>query len=188
MSDRATKATVTGRFIGGGLFQPRANENDPERTRYSACVVLDEGQDKKIEKIVQQAISDRWGGKKPAGLQNWGVREGDDPEYEASFEQKFINPKSTRQPQTLVRQGDIYVATTMEDGVIYPGCYIGVSVEAYGYESDKKKGIKPGVSLNLRAVLFRADGERLDDYLDAASEFSDVEVESSEDDEDFLAA
>lgn len=190
MSDRPTKATVTGRFIGGGLFQPRANENSPDRPRYSACIVLDKGEDEKVDEVIERAMSDRWGNKLPAGLQDWGVREGDDPEYETSYGQKFINPKSTKPPKTLVKEGTVYVETTLDDGVIYPGCYVGASIEAYAYDGDKKKGIKPGVTLNLRAVLFRKDGERLDDYMDAESEFGGVKVEASNDndEDDFMAA
>lgn len=176
MADRPTKTTVTGRYIGGGLFVPRADPNNPEKMRHSACIVLDEGEPEKVEAVVKQAIADKWGGKPPAGLQVWGVREGDDPEYEASYDEKFINPKSTKAPKVLVRTDGVYKETGIDDGTVYPGCYVAASVEAYGYDGSKKDNIKPGVSLNLRAVLFRKDGERLDDYMDADSEFGGVEA------------
>lgn len=63
-----------------------------------------------------------------------------------------------------------------------------VSVEAYGYDGDKAKNIKPGVTLNLRAILFRKDGERLSDYIDAESEFEGFDSELNDDDLDFISA
>lgn len=188
---QATRVTVTGRYVGGGLFTPRNDPQNPDRTpKHSACVVLDKGQDKMVSAAVEAALSDKWGAKRPGGLQDWGVREGDDPDYEASFEKYFINPKSTKAPKILRRDGgNVYVEVGDADNVIYPGCYVAISIDAYGYDGDKKAGIKPGVTLNLRSVLFRKDGERLDDYVNADAEFEGVEVDDmAEENDDFLAA
>lgn len=186
MARRETVATVIGRFVGGGLFEPRKQDDDKD-PRHSACIVLEPGQDKSIDAIVQKAIEAKWGSKKPAGLQLWGVREGDDPEFEASFEQKFINPKANKKPQTLYKKDNVFVECTPEDDLLYAGAYVAVSVEAYGYDGDKKKNIKPGVTLNLRAVMFRKHGERLGDHVNAEDEFGDLDSEL-DDDLDFLAA
>lgn len=186
MSNKPIQTTVTGRLIGGGVFEPREQENggDP---KFSSCVVLDENQSVRIQKIIAAAISEKWGNKKPAGLTTWGVREGDDEEYEASFGKEFINPKSTRQPRTIIKSKGQIEDVVQDDNVIYAGCFVAVSVSAYAYEGNKKKNIKPGVSLNLRAVMFLRDGDPLGDVVDADGEFEGLESDDFKDgDLDFL--
>ena len=151
------QVTVTGRFIGGALYQPKAQTNGDEK--YSACVVLDDGEAKKVEAAIQAAIDEKWNGKKPKGATIWGVRVGDDPDFEHSYENEFINPKSSadKKPSVLRR-----VAGKMEPCEdVYAGAYVAVSVRAYAYEGDTSKGIKPGVALGLGGVMFRRDGERI---------------------------
>jgi len=181
MSDLTVKATVKGRFVGGGLFEPKEQENGG-KPKFSACIVLDEGQDEKVEEIIENALNNKWGKKRPPGLQNWGVREGDDPEFEASFERNFINPKSTSAPKTLVKVDGVATKVTQEERVIYAGCYVAVSISAYAYDGDKKKGIKPGVTLNVRAVMFLKDGERLGDSVDVDEEFEGFDSDLDDDD------
>lgn len=178
-----TRVTVTGRFIGGGLWEPRKTTEDSAE-KYSTCVVLNSGQASKVEKVVNAAIVEKWGNKKPSGLQIWGVREGDEEEFEASFEQEFINPKAGKPPQTLIKRGGVVEKVTEEEDILYPGCYVAVSIGAYAYDGDKKKSIKPGVSLNVRAIMFTKDGERLGDVVNAEAEFEDFE--SAETDEEDL--
>ena len=183
----ANKVTVTGRFIGGGLFKPRSQE-DGKNPRYSACVVLDEGEKAKIEEVVQSAKEEKWGNKPPSGLQTWAVRTGDDSEYEVSFEREFINPKSSNKPKAFYKRDGVYIETKEED-LIYPGCYVAASVGAYGYDGDKAKGIKPGITLNLRGVMFIKHGERLGDRFKAENEFEGFESDTDvTGDEGFLAA
>lgn len=184
----STTTIIQGRFTGGGLFEPKADKIDPGKgAKYSACIVLDPGEDKKIDAIVEAAIEKMWGNKKPPGLQVWGARVGDDPEFSASYERKFINPKVTadKPPQTLVKRQGAYFPTTKAGGIIYPGCYVAVSVEAYPYAGDKAKNVKPGVSLSFQAVLFLTDGDHLDNPFDAEKAFSSVQVPESNND-DFM--
>lgn len=187
MKNRETLTTVTGRFIGGGLFQPRTQE-EGKPPRHNACVVLDEGQEDKIKLALTYARNEKWGSKKPAGLTIWGVRKGEDEEFENSYGMSYINPKSSRLPELLVKRNGKFVQVTEDDDLLYPGCYVAVSVEAYGYDGDKAKSIKPGVSLNLRGVMFRRHGERLSDYVDAENEFEGLDSEVEEDIDAFLAA
>lgn len=182
----ALRTTVTGRYIGGGLFEPRADANNEEKRRYSACMVLEPSEAAKVDKIVKAAITEKWGANPPAGLQNWGVREGDDPEYEFSFEKQFINPKAVRAPKVLRREDGLYLEVKADSGVVYAGCYGATSIEAYAYDGDRKKKIKPGVTLSLRAFMFTKDGEPLGDIVKADEDFDGVEVSEAED--DFLNA
>ncbi|MBL4898686.1 MAG: DUF2815 family protein [Colwellia sp.] len=179
------KATVKGRFVGGGLFEAR---DDNGRMKHSACIVLGDGEDRKIKTIIDNAIAEKWGNKKPAGLQDWGVREGDDPEFEASFGQLFINPKANEKspPQTVIKRNGVVEAVTEEEKLIYPGCYVAVSVSAYCMEADPAKKMKACVCLNLRAVMFTRNGDPLGDSVNAENEFADFNSEEFEDDDDDL--
>ena len=56
------------------------------------------------------------------------------------------------------------------------------------YPADKEKGIKPGVTLNLRGVMFTKNGERIDDVVNPENEFGDYSSEETAEDDDFLAA
>lgn len=166
-----TKATVTGRFVGGNLFE--ADENG----KHSACVVLDDGQEDIITNIRDEAVKSKWPGKKPAGLTDWTVREGDDEEYEASFERFYINPKcNSKNPPKTVRKVE-GVIESVDSSVIYPGCHVAVSVNAYCMDANKDKGMKACVSLGLGNVMFLRDGERLGGGSNAEDDFADFESE-----------
>ena len=187
MSDKQElQVTVKGRFIGGALFAPKETDG---KTQYNACVVLDDGEAVKVERVIRAAAKEKWGDKMPAGLQNWGVREGDDPEFAHSYEKQFINPKAGEkvQPAVLAKRNGVMENVEEDDGIVYPGCYVAVSVNAYAYAGDKAKNIKPGVTLGLRGVMFLRDGEPLTDRLNAESEFADFDSEFDEAEEDIFA-
>lgn len=175
-----TKATVTGRYVGGSLFE----QNDDGK--YSACIVLDEGQEAKIEAIRDAAVADKFGKKIPAGMADWTVREGDDEEYEVSFERFFINPKANakNQPKTVIRTGG--KIEEVGDETIYPGCYVAVSVNAYGMDADPKKKMKACVCLGLGNVMFLKDGERLGGGSNPEDDFAEFESEFEDDWDDVL--
>ena len=193
MADNESKVTVRGRFIGGALWEAKTDPQNPEKKpKFSACVVLDEGEAEKVNAIVERAVAEKWGKKIPAGMQDWGVRRGDDPEYEASYEKDFINPKSTRKPQALAKRAGMVGPVARDEDMIYPGCRVAVSVSAYAYDGDRKANIKAGVTLNCRAVMYLGKGERLDgsfDMSNADSEFADMEAEDIDvaDEDDFLS-
>ena len=68
-------------------------------------------------------------------------------------------------------------AITEEDGVIYSGCYVNVSLAAAGYTFGK---VKKGVKAYLNGVQFVKDGERFGS--DALSDFDDL----GGDEDDFM--
>jgi len=187
MSDKEVKVAVSGRLIGGGIFEKRnkgeVTDDDDPKGRYSACVVLDKGEEAKIDKIIANAIDNKWGDDRPGKIVQWGVRDGDDPEYEVSFGNKFINPKATRQPALVARVGGERMQITPDSTpTLYPGCYVKVAVSAYCMEGTKE--FKPTVTLNLRGIAFLRDGERLGDSFDE-DEFGEFESET-DDVEDLL--
>lgn len=178
-----TKVTVRGRLLGGGVWKPKENEQSG-KMQYSACVILEEGQDSKIEAIRDAAVLEKFGKKKPGGLQDWTVREGDDEDYELSFGKFFINPKATREIAKKVKRNGKVDDVTEEDDLIYPGANIAISVSAYAYEGDKSRSIKPGVTLNARAIMFLSHNDRLTDDVDD-EEFDDFESVEAEDSDDW---
>ena len=184
MTDELKKVTVKGRLLGGGIWKARENPNDADKMEYSACVVLEEGQEKKIEALRDAALKKEFGNTSLKGKEDHTLRYGDDEEYEHSFEKHFINPKCREdRPHAMkVRRNGTVKDTTMEEDLIYPGCNVAVSVSAYAYQGGKK--FKAGVTLNLRALMFLSHNERLSDTVND-SEFdgfeSDEEFEDNED-------
>lgn len=165
------QCVVKGRFIGGALYEPKESQSG---MKYSACVVLEPGEEDKIRAIRDEALKEKFGSKLPKSLKDWTLRKGDDEDYEHSFERWFINPKSPdkKRPGIMRRvQGEL---EPTED--VYPGCYVHVSVNAYAYESGD---LGAGITLGLRGVLFWKDGEVLGGGF-RASEFDgyDSEVDS----------
>lgn len=175
-NQKQTQVTVTGRYVGGSLFE--TNDDD----KYSACVVLDDGQEVKIEAVRDAAIADKWGSKVPKGLTDWTVREGDDEEYEASFERFYINPKCPAKsaPKTVCRVNGRMDPVGAE--VIYPGCYVAISVNAYAMDANPEKKMKASVNLGLGNVMFLRDGERLGGGSNPEDDFSEFESEFGDDD------
>jgi hypothetical protein len=181
---------VTGRFIGGAIWTPKTTgENGKEQ--YTCNITLDEGEEKKLETAVQTAIAEKWNGKQPAGMQNWALRKGDDPEYEASFGKHFVNAKANtvsgkgvplKAPGKFVRRGGEMHTVTMDDDLIYPGCYVAVELSVFAYDGDKAKNIKPGVTVSFNKMLFRKHGDRLTSQTRAEDAFAGYDSEEADDD------
>lgn len=85
------------------------------------------------------------------------------PEYAGCY---VLKADSTRRPVVLDRRK---AAVTEEDGLIYSGCYINVSIAAAAYEFGK---MTKGVKCYLNGVQFVKDGERFGS--DAAADFDDL--------------
>lgn len=170
------KTTVTGRLISyKGLFKP------DENGKYTAIIVLDTKQDKKVEQIINNAKQNKWGDKKVPGLTIYSTREGDDPEYESTYEHVFIRPKSNNPPQMLVKRNGALHAVSEDEKLFYAGCYVAVSISAYGVEQNKEKQIPNTLSLSLDGMLFLKYGDRLGNSFDAEEAFGNFE--DSDDDE-----
>lgn len=86
------------------------------------------------------------------------------PEYAGCY---TLKADSTRRPVVLDRRK---AAVTEEDGLIYSGCYINVSIAAAAYEFGK---MTKGVKCYLNGVQFVKDGDRFG--TDAASDFDTLD-------------
>ena len=173
------KCTVKARFIGGKVFKP-----DEESGKYTSLLVLEDGEAEKVRKIRDQAIKEKWA-KKPAGLQDWTVREGDDEEYEHSFEKDFVNPKAVRLPKVFTKKKNVLTQVEESDDILYAGCYVFAVIDAFAYDGNKEKKIKPGVTLGLQHLVYWKSGEAIGyDGNPDDSDYEGMETEEDEDDED----
>lgn len=86
----------------------------------------------------------------------------------------ILEANSTRRPMVVGRKKEVIVE---EDGIIYSGCYINVSLAAAGYTFGK---VKKGVKCYLNGVQFVKDGERFG--ADASADFEALDG----DDDDFM--
>lgn len=94
------------------------------------------------------------------------------PEYAGCY---VLRADSVRRPVIIDRKK---AALTEDDGVIYSGCYINVSLGVAGYEFGK---VKKGIKCYLNGVQFNADGERFG--ADALNDFDELD---GGDNDDFL--
>lgn len=94
------------------------------------------------------------------------------PAYKGCY---ILEANSTRRPVVVDRRK---AAVAEEDGLIYSGCYVNVSLAAAAYEYAK---IKKGVKAYLNGVQFVKDGERFG--MDATDDFDELD---EDDDNDFM--
>lgn len=181
------KVTVRGRLLNNATFKARENEQNGKK-EFSALVVLEDGEHKKLEKARDKAVSEKWGDKPPVKRMDYVVREGDDPDFENTFEHMFINAKTLRPPKALrkLRDGTFERLTGEESTpMIYAGCYVYVSVDVYCYDANKTKKSPPGITCGLGGLLHWKHGENLGGDLNVDEAFGgdDIVVED-DDDED----
>ena len=84
----------------------------------------------------------------------------------------ILEANSTRRPLVIGRRKE---AITEEDGIIYSGCYVNVSLAAGAYTFGK---VKKGVKCYLNGVQFVKDGERFG--ADASADFDALDGEEDD--------
>lgn len=188
MADIKHEVTVRARYVGGKFWNP-----DEETGKFNAVLILEDGEEKKVERIRDKAIRDKFGLKKPKGMQDWTVREGDDEEFENSFERMFINPTSrNKRPKIFIKKGNTYTEISEDDNIFYAGCYVFAKVDVFAYPENKEKKAKAGVTMGLQHLVFWKDGESIgydgtpddDDYEGMESEVPQGAHDSSDDEGD----
>jgi len=187
LKNETTVATNKVRINFVNLFKPRANDDggDP---KYSAMILIPKADTETLDFIRQaqkNAAKKKWGDKPPRNLKST-LRDGDTegpedrPEYEDHY---FMNVSSVRKPQIWGRErgADGKLLPLEDEEALYGGCYVQVSINAFGYDSSGNKGVSFGIN-GVRKV---ADGESLGGFTDTSEDFDDADVE--EDNEfDFL--
>lgn len=162
------------------LFEPEIN--DKGKKVYSvACLIEDtpEGRAflKEAEALADDAGRAKFGNryddlKKSSGFKK-AIRT--DVDKYAELEPKviaYINARSYDTPPGIV---SIYAgpdnkpAKITDPSLVYPGCYLKVSLHAYAYDQDKSKGVALGLG-NVQ-VLSHLQGARIDSRVAAEEEF-----------------
>lgn len=176
---------ITGkvRFSYVNIFKSRAFQAGQD-AKFSVCLLIPKS-DKKtvkairaaVEEAIQDGISSKWSGKKPANLK-LPLRDGDAeraeeaPEYEGMY---FLNATSNQKPGIV----DKDLNEILDPDEVYSGCWGRASINFYPFNSNGNKGV--GVGLNNVQKL------QDDDHLGTAraSAESDFGGEDFDDDEDF---
>lgn len=175
---------VTGkvRFSYVNIFKSRAFQADQD-AKFSICLLIPKEDKATLKKIkaavdeaIQEGISSKWNGKKPANVK-LPLRDGDEeradeaPEYEGMM---FLNANSTQKPGIV----DKDLNEILDPDEVYSGCWGRASINFYPFSVNGNKGI--GVGLNNVQKL--KDGE----HLGAARESAESDFDDDfEDDDEF---
>lgn len=178
---------VTGkvRFSYVNIFKSRAFQADQD-AKFSICLLIPKEDKATLKKIraaideaIQEGISTKWNGKKPANIK-LPLRDGDEeradeaPEY---ADMMFLNANSTQKPGIV----DKDLNEILDPDEVYSGCWGRASVNFYPFSVNGNKGI--GVGLNNVQKL--KDGERLGaTRASAESDFGD-DFDDGDDDDEF---
>lgn len=179
---------VTGkvRFSYVYVFKTRSFTEGQE-AKYSICLLIPKSDKETIRKIkaaqeaaIEEGISTKWGGKKPANLR-LPLRDGDAeradeaPEYEGMY---FINANSKQKPGIIDRDNN----EILDPDELYSGCWGRASINFYPYNFNGNKGVGCGLN-NLQKLK---DGERLGGArASAESDFGALPFVDDDDDDDF---
>ena len=177
----ASTKVITGkvRFSYVNIFKSRSFNGGDEK--FSICLLIPKDDKKTLSAInsavnaaIQDGISGKWNGKKPASLKlplrDGDVDRPDAPEYAGMY---FINANSTQKPGIV----DKDLMEVIDPDEVYSGCYGRASINFYAFNSNGNRGV--GVGLNNIQKL--AEGERLgatrasaqDDFGDGTAEDED---------------
>lgn len=178
----ASTKVVTGkvRFSYANIFKSRSYNGGDEK--FSVCLLINKEDKATIKKIneaveaaIQEGISSKWNGKKPANLK-LPLRDGDidREDDEACAGMMFLNANSTQKPGIV----DKDLMEILDPDEVYSGCYGRASISFYPFNVNGNRGV--GVGLNNIQKL--SEGERLGgSRASAEDDFSD----DFEDEENF---
>lgn len=141
------------------LFEAKARSDDkPDDLLFGATVLMDNNKHAtlldKIDALTERVALDEF--KKKIHLKNRPVKDGNEKADKEGFGDgvSYLSAYRKSRPGVVDRT---LTPLTKEDGILYPGCTVNMSVRLYAY--DHKTGGK-GVTCELIAVQFVRDGER----------------------------
>ncbi len=143
--------------------------------KFSASLLLNKKTHAKeiaeLQAMIESTAKDFFKGKLPH-LKNVALRDGKEKEDKDGYgeEVMFLSASSKRRPQVVDK--DPSVPLVEADGRPYAGCYVNACVSFWAY--DHKLGGK-GVSANLLAIQFAADGEPFGETVKADEVFGNEE-------------
>ena len=171
---------VTGkvRFSYVNIFKSRAFQADQD-AKFSICLLIPKEDKATLKKIkaaideaIQEGISSKWNGKKPANVK-LPLRDGDEeradeaPEYEGMM---FLNANSTQKPGIV----DKDLNEILDPDEVYSGCWGRASINFYPFSVNGNKGIGVGLNnvqklkdgVHLGAARASAESDFDDDFED----------------------
>ena len=180
------QVTVTGRLTTNPNRFFKGAMNKFGKHIYDAQIVLDDASVAKLTKARQEAIEAIWEGKPmPSNVNDYVIREGDDPEYSHTYGKKFIIAKKQDQAPKVIRKVNGKIEDVIaSNALFYAGCQVAVSIDVYGSKGDKAEKIPAYMTVGLRSIMFLRDDEPIGNHVDADSEFGDLpdsEVEVADD-------
>lgn len=169
------QAVYEGRASYLNVFEPHAmSEGDPPM--YSLCLIIPKSDKETITRLYKAVEAAKeigkkqlWGGVIPEEIGN-PIHDGNvgrpkDPNYKDCV---YVNIKSQNKPGVL----GMDKKPLLDPLELYSGAYVYVSVNVKPYNNHGKKG----VSVWLRHVMKKADGERLAGIATAEEDYSDIEA------------
>lgn len=171
--------TLTG-VLTSNPHKRRPNKFDPKRMGYTVTVVLDDGQEKKLDEIVETLVKATWPTKKPGNFTDYTKRVGTEDDM-LSFSKRFINNfredkmgNGRAKPDMYVRRGEVVTKLSDQEAmdIIYAGCHVAAVARPY-------VTIKPNpcVTLSIDKLLFLKDGTRMSGGVNASEAFEGFESE-----------
>lgn len=158
------------------LFQPRADQNNPDaKPKYGCCLVFGPEADlSELEKAAEETARAKWGDKfyfegqraKPDSRKlKYPLRTDDDGKYGEPGVMRYINIRSTTRPD--VADQSLRSITEDRQDEVYPGCKVRASISPFAYDQQANKG----VSFGLGNVQKLGEGTRIDGRRSADQDF-----------------
>jgi hypothetical protein len=165
--------TPIGTLSFPALFEPEVNPHNPAAPpKYSTMIIFQPGTDlAAVEEIIEQAIVDKWGEKRPKNLRN-PLRDGSEKEHlGGAFVEgsRFLTAKSKFVPGIV----DASLQAVIDPSEIYPGVEARIQISAFGYSMNGNNGVGFALS-NVQKVR---DGERIGTGGTAESAFDVVNAD-----------
>jgi hypothetical protein len=180
MTDISTKVTTPQfRASYANVFIPKAATEGSEK-KYSISMIFPKDTDiSKLKAAVKQAITNKWGNKKPRNLR-LPFRDGDDEQAddEAYANSIFVNANSKQKPGIV----DTHLNPILTEEEFGSGDYARATVVFAAYDVSGNKG----VGCYLHNIQKIKDGERLGGKVKAENDFAVVDDDDDENDDDFL--
>ena len=172
------------------LFTPEAIADGGEK-KYSVSIIIPKSNTKLVAEIkkaisaaLQLGVASKFGGKTPTNwknpLRDGDLEKGEDEAYAGSY---FISASSKTKPGVVKRmkvngQNTLVEVTNEED--VYSGCLGYVSVNFFPFSNAGNKGVGAG----LNNVLKTRDGDFLGGRSSAQTDFSNVNLDAFDDEDE----
>ena len=161
------------------LFSKYVGEGQ-EDGKYQTAILIPKSETKTLEALkqalnaaIEQGIQGKWGGKKPAKLEN-PMRDGDEKDDEVYAGHFYFNAKSSTRPGIVDKFGN----PITDEEEIYSGVWCYCSVNFFPYKASGNCGVSAG----LNNVMKFKDDDHLGGRVSAAADFEGFGEEVSGDD------